>query len=185
MTLLIIGLFVFLFPHFWRELGLRDKLINQIASENTYKGIFSLLSLAGLLLIIYGKAQAPFIMVWQPLFEWRWLSHLFMLPALVLVMAGNLPMSHFRMGLRHPMMLGVALWGIAHLWANGDLASMLLFGSFTLWSLIKFVTLHSQPRPLKQPRVVWDVIVILFGLALYGLIFTYHGQLFGVGLSVI
>lgn len=185
MVLLNTGLLLFLFPHLWRELGLRNKLINQLASESAYKGVYSLLSLVGLALIIYGKSQAPFIMIWQPLFEWRWLSNLIMLPALMLVMAGNLPMSHFRMTLRHPMLLGVCLWGLAHLWANGDLASMLMFGSLTLWAALKFFTLHKQPRPPKSPRLVWDVLVILLGMLLYGLIFTFHGHLFGVGLSVV
>lgn len=185
MTPLIIGLILFLFPHLWREFGLRGVLVDQIASQGTYKIIFSLLVAGGLALIIYGKATAPFVMIWQPFFELRWVSHLLMLPAVVLVVAGNLPMSHFRMALRHPMILGTCLWGLAHLWANGDMASMLLFGGFALWSAIKFISLRSQPRPPKSPRLVWDLLVILIGLFLYGLIFTYHGQLFGVGLSVV
>ena len=185
MTPLIIGLILFLLPHLWRELGVRDTIVEQVVSKSTYKILFSLLSAAGLALIIYGKATAPFVMIWQPYFELRWLSHLLMLPALVLVAAGNLPMSHLRMGLRHPMMLGTCLWGLAHLWANGDLASMLLFGGFALWSAIKFFSLHSQPRPLKSPRLVWDLLVVVLGLLLYGLIFIYHGQLFGVGLNIV
>ena len=184
MVLLNTGLLLFLFPHFWRELRLRDKLIKLVASESAYRGIFSLLALIGLILIVYGKSRAPFIMIWEPFFEWRWLSHLLMLPALILVMAGNLPMSHFRMSLRHPMLLGVCLWGLAHLWANGDLASMVMFGSLTIWAAIKFFTLHKQPRPPKSPRLIWDLIVVLSGMLVYGLIFTYHGHLFGVGLSV-
>lgn len=185
MTLLCLGLILFLFPHLWREMGLRCALIDQVASQSTYKLVFSLLSAGGLALIIYGKASAPFVMIWQPFFELRWLSHLLMLPAIVLFVAGNLPMSHLRMALRHPMMLGTCLWGLAHLWANGDLASMLLFGGFALWSAIKFFSLHNQPRPPKSPRLAWDLLVILIGLFLYGLIFIYHGQLFGVGLSVV
>jgi uncharacterized membrane protein len=184
MLLLSTGLILFLFPHLWREFGLRSSLIKQVASESTYKIIFSLMSLAGLILIVYGKAQAPFVMIWEPLFEWRWLSHLLMLPALILVMAGNLPMSHFRIRLRHPMLLGTCLWGLAHLWANGDLASMLLFGSFALWAGLKFFTLRKEPRPPKSPKFVWDVLVLVSGLLLYGLIFIFHGQLFGVGISV-
>lgn len=184
MTLLVAGLILFLFPHVWRELGLRTPIMAHFPSEGAYKGVFSLLSLAGLVLIIYGKSVAAFTMIWEPVFEMRWLSHLLMLPALILVSAGNLPMSHLRMSLRHPMLLGVLLWGIAHLWANGDLASLLLFGSFSLWSFWKLVSLHHQPRPPKQPRFAWDIIALVTGLVLYGLIFIYHGQLFGVGLTI-
>lgn len=184
MTLLILGLLLFFFPHFWRELGLRRYLIDLVASESTYKAIFSLMSVAGFIMLIMGKADAPFTMLYQPAFELRWISHLVMLPALYLVLLGNLPMSHIRYHLRHPMLLGVLLWGLAHLWANGDLASTLLFGSFSLWAAIKFVTLHKQPRPPKMPRIGWDLLGLVIALVAYGLIFVYHGELFGVGLAI-
>ena len=123
-------------------------------------------------------------MVWQPFFEWRTFSHVLMLPAFVLVAAGNMPPSHLGAAVRNPMLLGVVLWGCAHLWANGDLASMILFGSFTLWALVKFVSLGRHYTPAKPPSLIWDGIAIVVGLILYGLISVYHGQLFGVGLSI-
>ena len=83
------------------------------------------------------------------------------------------------------MLLGVLLWSLAHLWSNGDLASALLFGSFGLWSIIKIITLRHQAREPKKPHVGWDLIALVLGLILYGLIFTFHGQLFGVGLTVV
>lgn len=184
MIQLSLGLFLFLFPHLWREFGLRTTLLQALPSEGAYKGLFSLVTFAGLGLIIWGMSVAPFTMVWQPPFEWRWLSHVLMLPALVLTVAGNLPMSHLRMVLRHPMLLGVLLWALAHLWANGDLASLLLFGSFAVWSGIKIFALWHAPRPPRNPRLAWDLIALVLGLVLYGLIFTFHGQLFGVGLTL-
>lgn len=184
MTLLSLGLLLFFFPHLWRELGLRKQLLWRLPSETSYKVIYSLLALSGLALIIIGKANAPFQMLYQPVFGLRWVSHLLMLPALILVVLGNLPTSHLKHGLRHPMLLGVAFWGLAHLWANGDIASTLLFGTFTGWSLLKLFTLHHQARPAKRPRLIWDLIGLVLGLVLYGLIFTYHGQLVGVGLTL-
>lgn len=185
MPLLIIGLLLFLIPHLLRELGLRDRLIDALTSEGAYKGAYSLAALLGLGFIILGKGQATFSMVWQPLFEWRVLSHVLMLPAFILLAAGNIPPSHLGATVRNPMVLGVVLWGSAHLWANGDLASMLLFGSFTAWGVVKFASLaRSYEPPAKSPGIIWDIIAVVVGLILYGLITIFHGQLFGVGLSL-
>jgi uncharacterized membrane protein len=183
--LLIIGLLLFLLPHLLRQLGLRDRLIETLPSEAAYKGAFSLAAFLGLGLIILGKGQASFSMVWQPFFEWRVLSHVLMLPAFILLAAGNMPSSHLGATVRNPMVLGVVLWGTAHLWANGDLASVLLFGSFTVWGLVKFTSLaRNYELPAKPPRIIWDIIAVVVGLILYGLITIFHGQLFGVGLSL-
>ncbi|MCG8414187.1 MAG: NnrU family protein [Pseudomonadales bacterium] len=184
MLLLVVGLLLFFLLHLLRELGLRDRVIAGFPSKNAYLGAYSLLTLLGLALIIIGKAQAEFSMVWEPRFEWRNISHFLMLPAFILIVAGNVPPSLMRANLRNPMLLGTFLWGIAHLWANGDLASMLLFGGFTVWAGVKFISLgiNYQP-PAKAPSIVWDGIAIAIGLVLYGLVAIYHGQLFGVGLS--
>jgi len=182
--LLSLGLILFLFPHLWREFGLRPVLLRTLPSEGAYKGLYTLVSFLGLGLIIWGMGSAPFTMIFQPAFEWRWLSHLLMLPAFILVAAGNLPMSHVRMVLHHPMLLGVLLWAVAHLWANGDLASLLLFGSLGLWSAVKVFTLRHQARQPRNPHIGWDLIALVVGLVLYGLVFTFHGQLFGVGLTL-
>lgn len=185
MLLLSIGLVLFFLPHLAREFGWREPLVAALSSEGAYKGLYSLVALAGLLLIIVGMGQAPFIMLWQPPFAWRWLSNLVMLPAFVLVVAGNLPMSHLRRHLHHPMLLGVILWGFAHLWANGDLASLLLFGGFTLWAGFKFIVLsRSRPAASKPPRLIMDLAAIAIGFIAYGVVFTFHGELFGMGLAI-
>ncbi len=184
LPLLIAGLVLFFVPHLFREFGVRDAIIERLPSENAYKGLYSVLALMGLILIIMGKGQSEFVMVWEPRFELRQVSHFLMLPALILVVAGNMPMSRMRASLRNPMMLGTLLWGIAHLWSNGDLASMLLFGGFALWSGIKFVSLGIRNGPVAaKPSLLWDVIAIVVGLVLYGLIAVFHGELFGVGLN--
>lgn len=184
MWILIIGLVLFTVPHSLRELGLRDALINTLPSIGAYKALFSLVALAGLALIIYGKSQAPFIMIWQPVYEWRYLSQVIMIPAVILVLAGNMPMSYMRRQLRNPMLAGVALWGAAHLWSNGDLASMLVFGTFFFWASFKFILRSlAVPAQAKEASIIWDGIALVAGLVLYALISIYHGQLFGVGLS--
>lgn len=186
MGILITGLLLFTVPHMLREFGLRDRLMHVLPSVGAYKGLFSLVALVGLATIIYGKSQAPFIMLWQPIYELRYISHVIMLPAAILVIAGNLPMGHFRQQLRNPMLAGVTLWGAAHLWSNGDLASVILFGTFCLWAGFKFVA-RGLAEPVKSDQVslLWDGIALLLGLALYALVSIYHGQLFGVGLSFV
>ena len=124
-------------------------------------------------------------MVWQPIYEWRSLSLMLMIPALICVVAGNVPLSYLRKLLRNPMLLGILLWSLSHLWANGDLASILLFGSFALWSTIKLFSMRSVVDvDSKSPSFVWDIISILAGLVLYTAIGLYHGELFGVGIGL-
>ena len=186
MLILIIGLLLFFVPHLLRETGLRQSVMDSLPSVGAYKGLYTLITLTGLGLIIWGKSVSPFTMVWQPIYELRYISHVLMLPALVLLVAGNVPASHIRKHLRNPMLLGVVFWGLAHLWSNGDLASMLLFGGFTLWGLIKLISLGLVIAPDSKPAsLLWDFISIIGGLSMYAALSIYHGQLFGVGLSLV
>lgn len=170
-----------------REMTIRQSIIDTAPSVNAYKAVYSLATLTGLGLIIWGKSTATFIMVWQPYYELRYLSLLLMLPAIILVVAGNLPLSVMKRTLHHPMLLGVAIWGLAHLWSNGDLASMLLFGSFTLWSLVKIFALGKVNAVTENDSIsgllVWDVIATAAGGVVCLLLVAYHGQLFGVGVA--
>ena len=185
--ILSIGLVLFFIPHLLRELSVRQRFIDAMPSANIYRALYSLVALTGLGLIIWGKSIALFVMVWQPAFELRYISLVVMLPAMIFIVAGNLPMSVVRANLHHPMLLGVAIWGLAHLWSNGDLASILLFGSSTLWALIKVFSLGkvitmTEGKPLGE-LLLWDCIATVIGGVLCLLIVAYHGQLFGVGVA--
>lgn len=180
MLLLTAGLGLFIVPHFFREMQLRDALVSRLG-EGAYKGLFSLLSLLGLGLIIYGKSRSEFIQIWTPLFDTRWVSLVIMFPSLVLVTAGNLPASALRTTFNHPMLLGVTLWALAHLWVNGDLASMLLFGGFGLWAVIKYCALPSRPS-IAPNR--WDAAALVIGCAGYVVLVLFHGSLFGAGIAL-
>ena len=186
MILLALGLILFFAPHLLRELGLRQPMQNAPPSKGTYMGLYSLTTLAGLGLIIWGKSLAPFQMIWQPIYEWRSLSLMLMIPSLICIAAGNLPLSHLRRMLRNPMLVGILLWSLAHLWSNGDLASMLLFGSFAIWSALKIISLRNVVDvDSKSPSFTWDIISLLAGLGLYAVLGLYHGELFGVGVSLV
>lgn len=185
MGVLVLGLILFFTPHLLREFGLRQPLKDALPSEGAYMGLYTLISLAGLGLIIWGKSLSPFQMIWQPIYEWRSLSLMLMIPSLVCVVAGNVPLSYLRKLLHNPMLVGILLWSLSHLWSNGDLASMLLFGSFAIWSSLKIFTLYSVVDvQSKSPAFIWDIISLLVGLGLYVVIGLYHGELFGVGVGL-
>lgn len=185
MTVLVLGLTLFFAPHVLREFGLRQPLKDALPSEGAYMGLYSLVSLAGLGLIIWGKSLAPFQMIWQPIYEWRSLSLMLMIPALICFVAGNVPLSYLRKIMGNPMLFGILLWSLSHLWSNGDLASMLLFGSFAFWASVKMCTLRTVVDvESKSPEFIWDIVSLLIGLGLYVVIGLYHGELFGVGVSL-
>jgi uncharacterized membrane protein len=184
MLYLILGLTLFFTPHLLREAGLRDMAVEKLGSVGAFKGVYSLFSLAGIGLIVVGVSASPFIMVFEPLYQYKFYSHILMLPAAILILAGNLPMSHLRASVGNPMLAGISLWGLAHLWANGDLASILLFGSFAVWGTVKFFTLRKSSLQLnKAPSYFWDFVTLVTGLSFYLALSTYHGQLFGIGLN--
>ena len=183
MFYLVLGLILFIGAHSLRELRLREPVVNRLG-EGAYKGAYSLVALAGLLLIVWGKSASPFIMIYEPRYDLRDITHFAMLPAFILFVAGNVPGSHLRSTIRNPMLLGTFIWAAAHLWANGDLASLLLFGSIGAWAGVKFITMTlAGSGPAVKPSLVWDAVTVTAGFIGYGLVTVYHGQLFGIGLN--
>lgn len=155
MVQLAAGLILFLGVHSLRLFaeGWRSRLIARWG-EGLWKGIYSLVSLLGLVLIVrgYGEArQMPEILWVSPL----WLRHLTValtLPAFVLVLAAYLPGSVFKVRLGHPMLAGVKIWAFAHLLANGTQADLLLFGSFLVWAVSGFVIHRRRDRLADAAR---------------------------------
>ncbi len=137
MALLILGLIVFLGTHvFTMARGPRARLIERIG-EGPYKGLYSLVTLAGLILIVvgYGQYRAHgWIDVWQPPTWTRHLALVLVWVAFVMVAAAYFP-GRIKGALKHPMLAGVKVWALAHLLANGDLGSILLFGSILAWAV--------------------------------------------------
>src|SRR3712207_2723514 len=137
MTLLILGLVLFLGTHaFTMARGPRASLRARMG-EGPYKGVYSLLSLAGIVLISigYGRYRAAgYIPVWDPPVWTRHLSLLLVWFAFVAFVAAYLP-GRIKSTLKHPMLASVKIWALAHLIANGDLGSIILFGSFLVWAV--------------------------------------------------
>jgi uncharacterized membrane protein len=184
MTLLIVGIIVFLGIHTLPTIpGLRDRLISRFG-ENGYKAFFSLLSIAGFVLLVWGFARAPVIQVWTPPDWTRWVAIVLMLPAFIFLVAAYVP-GEIKAKLKHPFLVAIKTWALAHLTANGDLASIVLFGSFLAYAVYDRITLkRRQPTGLigvpgtGGPRN--DVIAIVLGVVLYVLFLVWlHPLLIG------
>ena len=192
-VLLIPGLLLFMGLHLLREFGVRERLQTRLGTGH-YRLLFSMAIIISLVLIVQGKSGAPFIQLWVPPFNLRSFTHLIMLSSTMLFIAGSLPHSFTRELVIHPMLLGVILWGVAHLISNGDLASVLLFGLPPLWAVVKIVSLErvrqrtkmaaGQPvsPPALRPALQWDAAAVVLGVIAYTVFLVFHGQLFGLAL---
>jgi uncharacterized membrane protein len=187
-TLLLLGLLLFFGTHALHIVapGWRAAFIAR-HGELRWKGGYALLALLGLVLIVvgYGEARSAPQVLWVPPVWTRHLTALLLIPAMVLLVAADLPGSRIKQRVGHPMVAGVTLWALAHLLANGTVADLLLFGSFLGWSVASFVVSRGRDRragtthpPGKLSR---DVATLVVGLALWALFaFWLHGALFGV-----
>ena len=151
LTYLVAGLLLFLGVHSTRVFAndWRNRTLARIG-EKPFKGIYALLSLAGFGLLVWGYSQArqqgqP-IWLWNPPVATRHVAALLTLVAFVLLAAAYVPGNQIKAKLHHPMVLGTKVWALAHLLANGSLASTVLFGSFLVWSVLLFTTSRRRDR---------------------------------------
>lgn len=151
MSILILGLVLFLGVHSTRIFaeGWRTQTIARIG-EKPWKGIYSVVSLVGFVLIIWGFSLARLqpVVLWTPPVAMKHLNSLFTLLAFVLLAAAYVPRNQIRSRLHHPMILGVKLWAFGHLLATGTLANALLFGAFLLWAILDFRAARQRDRAL-------------------------------------
>lgn len=149
MTILILGLVVFLGAHStriiaddWRT-GMRERL-----GEGRWKGIYSLLSLAGFGLIIwgFGLARQEPVVLWMPPVAMRHVAGLLTLIAFILLAAAFVPRNAIKSTTHHPMVLSVKVWAFAHLLSNGGLADLVLFGAFLAWAVVCYIALQKRDR---------------------------------------
>lgn len=187
MVWLILGLVVFLGVHSVRIAApqWRRNVIGRFG-EGAWKGIHSLLSIAGFVLIVWGYGQARAAgmpMVWLPPVGMRHAASLLTLVAFVLLVATYIPRNHIRRAVGHPMMIGVALWSIAHLLANGWLHAMLLFGAFLLWAVVAWVSAAKRDGAVQGAPPSWAMtgLTVAIGVAAW-LVFAMwlHLALIGV-----
>ncbi|SFM13130.1 NnrU family protein [Marinobacter zhejiangensis] len=186
MTVLIVGLVLFLGIHSLSIIN--DPLRNRMAQslgEWPFKGLYALVSAIGLIAIIwgYGLARLDPVSLYVPPTGLRHLAMVLLIPVFPLFLAAYLP-GRIKTTLKHPMLVAVKLWALAHLLANGMLHDVLLFGGFLAWAVVDRISLkRRQPRatPALPTTGFNDIIAIVAGLALYAAFITgLHAKLIGV-----
>lgn len=188
MAYLLAGLVLFLGVHSARILadGWRSQMIERIGPLG-WKALYSLLSLAGLALLVWGwglARQEP-VVLWQPPVAMRHIAALLTLLSFFLLAAAYVPGNQLKARFHHPMVLGVKTWALAHLLANGSVADVLLFGAFLVWSVLLFIV--SRRRDRRQGtvypagRVGPTLLTVGVGAAAWAAFaFWLHGALIGV-----
>ena len=188
MTILLIGLAVFFGLHIFSAVRSRDpdKDIKQKLGYGPYMGLYSLISIVGFVLIVYGfgAARGSGVLYTPP----TGLSHINLvltIPALVLLVASQFPAGHIKKATKHPMLLAVKLWALGHLLANGELNSVILFGSFLAYAVFDRIMVKRRgdngPGPDAALNPMMDVISVIVGLGVWAAIALWlHPILFGV-----
>lgn len=188
MMYLIAGLVLFLGVHSTRVFAnnWRNQTLARMG-EKPFKGVYSLLSLAGFVLLVwgYGQARQLGVMLWNPPTAMRHIAALLTLLAFVLWAASGVPRNQIKAKLHHPMVLSVKVWALAHLLANGSLADTVLFGSFLLWAVVLFAA--SRKRDRREQTVYpagtasMTIVTVVAGLAFWAVFaFWLHRLLIGV-----
>jgi uncharacterized membrane protein len=195
MTQLILGLILFLGAHsvrIWAD-GWRNQTI-EAYGEKAFKGVYALVSILGFYLLVvgYGEARLQTVALWNPPIFTKHISMLLMLLSSILLMATYIPRNHFKMRLGHPMVLSVKVWALSHLLANGNLADLVLFGSFLIWAVLNFRSARARDRaqvqnsdaneeaPLK-PNLLATLIALFGGMGVWAVItFVLHAKVVGV-----
>ena len=205
MTQLILGLILFLGAHsvrIWAD-GWRNQTI-EAYGEKAFKGVYALVSILGFYLLVvgYGEARLQTVALWNPPIFTKHISMLLMLLSSILLMATYIPRNHFKIRLGHPMVLSVKVWALSHLLANGNLADLVLFGSFLIWAVLNFSSARARDRALllnlndaedpaaepltesestNQPKLLSTIITLVGGMAIWALItFVLHAKIVGV-----
>ena len=188
MAYLILGLLIFLGTHSVRIVAddWRTRMRARIG-EQTFKGIYSILSLIGFVLIVwgFGMARDTPTQLWQPPTATRHVAALLNGLAFVLLAAAQVPGNSIKARLHHPMVLGVKTWAFAHLISNGNLAHVVLFGSFLAWAVVDYISSRRRDRAqgIQYPAGTASAtaLTVLAGVVAAGVFAMWlHGLLIGI-----
>jgi uncharacterized membrane protein len=185
---LILGLLLFFAIHLVpTSPSLRDGLVERFGAS-AYKIGFSVLSLVGFVLIVLGYHKLQLMpgknpVLWDPPTWTRHIAFLLMVPAMILLVATFVP-SRIRTAAKHPMLAAIKFWALAHLLVNGDLGSLVLFGSFLAFAVYDRISVKHRAAvgpAFVSPGPFNDVVVVVVGLVLFALMLVWgHGALIGV-----
>ncbi|MEY4737354.1 MAG: hypothetical protein RL302_1673 [Pseudomonadota bacterium] len=188
MAYLILGLVVFLGVHSVRIVAEDWRTQTRArVGENTFKGVYSVLSLLGFALIVwgFGVARETPVQVWSPPIGMRHAASLLTLIAFVFLAAAYVPRNAIKARVHHPMVLAVKSWALAHVLANGGLAHLVLFGAFLLWAVLDFIASRRRDRALGTTYPAGTAsgtgITIVVGVVAWvAFAFWLHGLLIGI-----
>ncbi len=179
MITLVSGLVLWTLAHFFKRLAPGHRAALQDRLGDASKGVVALALFASLALIVFGFRGAEFIPVYEPPSVFRHVNNVLMLVAVALFGLGN-SKSRFRGTLRHPMLTGTAVWAIAHLLANGDLASVILFGWMLLWAIAQMRLINAADPDYTPPEpgtTAGDVRLGAITLVVFAVIAGIHNWL--------
>lgn len=181
MLILISGVVIFFGVHLFSACRVcRQHLVDRIG-EQRYTGLYVGGSVVGFMLVATGVPFAEFVHVYEPPDWGRQVTVMLMPLAFILLTALLLP-TNIKRFIRHPMLWSFTVWSVAHLLSNGDLASILLFGSFGAYSVFSMWSLNrrSTPESTQSCSLGWDLMVVVIGTVAYITIGYLHTYLFGV-----
>lgn len=188
MVYLVLGLVLFLGVHSVRIVadGWRTQTQLRIGA-NAYKGLYTLVSLLGFGLIIwgFGVARDTPTVVWLPPTGLRHAAALLDVVAFVLLVAAYVPGNAIKARVHHPMVLAVKTWAFAHLISNGMLHHLVLFGAFLAWAVLDFISARKRDRAqgIAYPAGTMPatLVTVVVGIAAAGVFAMWlHGWLIGV-----
>jgi uncharacterized membrane protein len=180
---LVLGVLLWSAVHLFPGLGVarRASVLGRLG-EQRYKGVFTLGILSSLVLMVVGWRASPAIGIYGPPGWGRWAAAGIVLVALILFVASGLP-SNLKRWIRHPQLLGIALWALAHLLSNGDRRSLVLFGTLGSWAVVEMLVINRRDGARQRPDLrSWagELKPVLGGLAIYAVLFWAHPYLFNV-----
>ena len=185
-TVLVLGLTLFLGPHVLATMRPQRAAVVKQLGEWPYKGLFAALSIAGLYVTAKGFGMvdtAGALALWTAPDWTKSIADALMLPACIFFVAAYLP-GRIKLALKHPMLVGVATWAVAHLLVSGDVGGIILFGSVLAWAIYDRITLkhRSDPGGPPIPQGGWrnDIAAAIVGIILYlALGFAFHPLVLG------
>lgn len=189
MTLFILGCLLFFIPHSLQIVypQLRAAVVARY-NPHLWQAGYSLVSIVGLVLLIKGYGELRFSSpLWYVPPVWmRHVTGVLMLPVFVLIIATYFP-GKIKQRLHHPMLIATIIWGVAHLFSNGRVIDVLLFGIFALWAAMDLISTawRAPSHEIRHaPQKPWnDAIAVIGGLAIYGLlVWRAHQWITGIAL---
>jgi len=183
MTLLIGGLLLFAVAHLFPAAcpGPRKQLIDKLGF-NPYRGIFTLIIVASLVIIVFGWKAAPLASLYTAPLSGGPIISALVFVAFVLFVASQ-SKTNIRRFVRHPQMAAVLFWSAAHLLANGETRSVILFGVLGVWALVEIMLCNRRDGAWEKPVAVatsLDAVTLAIGAAGFALIWYFHQAIFGV-----